>query len=350
MAERRLRVAVPNGLAGLPAHTGAGRVWEHGLRLLGRHAQVALREAGGRPLLRRAPDVWLSDGHMGPLPVEEPVVVHLHEASFADPVLRPLIAPEFLALYERPTAEAAARADAVITVSECSRRQIVESYDIPRERVHVAHLGVDGSVYRPDAARRAPEVLARAGADPIAPYVLFVSQLHPRKNLAALRHALAALARDGSPHSLVVVGSDPADRADSVAVVADALAPIPGVPVTRVAGASDADVAALMAGAACFCLPSLMEGFGLAVAEAMACGAPVVVSDRGALPEVVGDAGVIVQPDPAGVESGLRQVLSDPREAGRLRSAARRRAAAFSWDAMAERWLAVLRDAAGRRT
>src|SRR3546814_17178085 len=77
--------------------------------------------------------------------------------------------------------------------------------------------------------------------------------------------------------------------------------------------------AALMAGAAAFCLPSLMEGFGMAVAGAMACGAPVVVSDRGALPEVVGEAGLVVAPEAAAVEAGLAAVLSD-RKSTRLNS------------------------------
>ena len=79
---------------------------------------------------------------------------------------------------------------------------------------------------------------------------------------------------------------------------------------------TDAELAALMAGAAAFCLPSLYEGFGLTALEAMACGAPVVVSDRGALPEVVGDAGVIVAPSADGVRSALARILRDPELAG----------------------------------
>ncbi|HWH43772.1 MAG TPA: glycosyltransferase [Thermoleophilaceae bacterium] len=349
MAEARLRVAVPAGLDALPAHTGAGRVWARGLGLLADRVRLDRRAPGGRRLLARAPAVWLADGHMGALPVDEPVVVHLHEASFADPALRPLIAPEFLDLYERPTAEAAAAAAAILTVSESSRSQIASAYGVPPERIHVAPLGVDHAVYRPSAAPLAEEVLRRAGADPERPYVLFVSQLHPRKNLAALREAMGVLAGQGLPHSLVVVGHDPADRPDPDGVVAEALAPIPGVPVIRVPGPSDEEVAALMAAAACFCLPSLMEGFGLAAAEAMACGAPVVVSDRGSLPEVVGDAGVVVAPEAGAVAEGLASVLADPETAARLRRASVERAAGFTWERMAERWHEVLRAVAAGR-
>jgi alpha-1,3-rhamnosyl/mannosyltransferase len=104
-----------------------------------------------------------------------------------------------------------------------------------------------------------------------------------------------------------------------------------------------------MAGASAYCLPSLYEGFGLTVLEAMACGAPVVVSDRGSLPEVVGQAGVIVAPDVQAVSSALGALLSDPDRAQRLGAAGAQRAAAFTWERTADGWLRVLlaaRDAA----
>ena len=99
----------------------------------------------------------------------------------------------------------------------------------------------------------------------------------------------------------------------------------------NLAGASDDEVARVMGGASALCLPSLMEGFGMAVVEAMACGAPVVVSDRGALPEVVADAGIVVPPTAHAVEAALADVLGEPVLAADLSRRGILRAAEFSW-------------------
>jgi alpha-1,3-rhamnosyl/mannosyltransferase len=115
---------------------------------------------------------------------------------------------------------------------------------------------------------------------------------------------------------------------------------------------SDTELAALMAGADVYCLPSLYEGFGITVLEAMACGTAVVVSDRGSLPEVVGRAGVVVTPEPEPLTAALEALLRDPERRRRLGAAAARRAAGFSWSRCAEGWLEVLllaRDLDGPR-
>jgi glycosyltransferase involved in cell wall biosynthesis len=345
-AHESLRVGVPPLLADLAPQTSVGRIWGHviaGLREL--DVPVVVAEPHRRWRAARV-DVWLTDGHQGPIDVRHPVVAHLHEATWADPELRPLFEPAFLATYEGPSAAAAAAATRLITVSRSSRAQIVQAYDRDPSDIDVVPNGVDHATYRPD--RPPPTFLvAAAGGEPARPYVLFVSVVHPRKNLDALRHAMSGLAARGFPHALVLVAGPAADRADSAALEAAALAPIPGVatPVVNLAGASDADVARLMAGAAAFCLPSLMEGFGMAVAEAMACGAPVVVSDRGALPEVVGDAGIVVPPTAEALETALADLLGNPTAAAALGVRAQARAAAFTWERTAAGFLAALEAA-----
>ena len=153
--------------------------------------------------------------------------------------------------------------------------------------------------------------------------------VHPRKNLAALREAIS-----GVPARLALVLSPAPDRPDSRELMAAARAELPGG-VDAFSGLPDAGVAALMAGAAAVCVPSLSEGFGLTALEGMACGAPVVAANRGALPEVVGRAGVLVEPDPEGLRAGLARALEDR---GELRAAGRERARAFTWDAAAAGW------------
>jgi glycosyltransferase involved in cell wall biosynthesis len=347
-----LRVGVPPLLAALPAQTSVGRIWSHvraGLAELG--ATVVVAEPGAaRRRWRRGVDVWLTDGHQGPLDVPQPVVAHLHEATWADPDLRPLFEPGFLATYEGPSADAARRATRVITASSSSRDQIVRAYGRVADDVDVVHNGLDHATYRPGLEPPGP-LIAAAGGDPDLPYVLFVSVVHPRKNLPALRTALEALARRGVRAGLVVVAGPAADRADSGDLGRDAVAPLAGIdaPVVNLAGVGDPEVARLMAGAAAFCLPSLMEGFGMAVAEAMACGAPVVVSDRGALPEVVGDAGLVTEPNAAAVEAALHRVLTDGGLADDLRRRALERAAAFSWEATSRGVLVSLERAVSDR-
>ena len=345
-AHESLRVGVPPLLAELAPQTSVGRIWSHvlaGLTDLGVHVEVAnphRRFRGARV------DVWLTDGHQGPLGLNTPVVAHLHEATWADPELRPLFEPEFLAAYEGPSEAAASEARRLITVSESSKAQIVQAYGRDPADVDVVHNGLDHTVYRPDLPPPTFLIAARGG-EPQRPYVLFVSVLHPRKNLVVLREAMAGLAARGFAHALILVAGPAADRADSAALETEALAPIPGVvtPVINLAGASDAEVARLMAGAAAFCLPSLMEGFGMAVAEAMACGAPVVVSDRGALPEVVGDAGVVVAPTATAIEAALADVFSTPGAAAALGARAHARAGAYTWERTAAGFLAALEAA-----
>ena len=127
-----------------------------------------------------------------------------------------------------------------------------------------------------------------------------------------------------------------------------AAADLPGVPgrVARLPSPTDAELAGLMAGAVAFCLPSLYEGFGLTALEAMACGVPVVCSDRGALPEVVGEAGVIVPPTADGVRAGLARILDDPAFAAGLAAAGPVRAGTFTWRAHRDRVARGSREAA----
>jgi glycosyltransferase involved in cell wall biosynthesis len=331
IGRRRLRVAVADGLGQQDSRTGHGRVWRSALAELERLARVRT----ARPGARVRADAWMADGHAPPLQVELPVVALVHEAPWRTPELVADITPEFRAQMERVSRDAAQLATRIVTPSAASRTQVSDALGVPAERVDVVPHGVDASCFRPTRG---------AGRERVGqPYVLFVSQLHPRKNLAALREAMA---RIGGERALAIVAAPAQDRADSEDLAAAAFAPIPGVRVVRVDAPSDAELAALMADADAFCLPSWFEGFGLTALEAMSCGAPIVCSDRGALPEVAGDAAVVTAPDAASVERGLRRVLCDPQLADHLRAAGRARAAEFTWERTARGWLASLQRAA----
>jgi glycosyltransferase involved in cell wall biosynthesis len=308
-----------------------------------------LDPATGRPLSRhrrRQGDVVLADGHAQLLPAKAPLVVQVHEAGWFTAELRETLDPDFYRVMSARTRAAVRAADRVITLSASAARDLAALYDLDPGRVHGVPLGVDRCFSTEAAGGRA--LVSRARGRAGAPYVLFASVIHPRKNLSALREAVGRLAREGFPHVLVVAGGPALDRSDSSELERAASAELPGAPgrVVRLTSPSDAELAGLMAGADAFCLPSLYEGFGLTALEAMACGAPVVVSDRGSLPEVVGDAASVAPPTPDGLHRALREILTDASLAAQLRRAGPRRAAGFTWERTAAGWLDVLSRAA----
>jgi glycosyltransferase involved in cell wall biosynthesis len=223
----------------------------------------------------------------------------------------------------------ARRADRVLTSSEASKRDIVATLKVDPDRVDVALLGV-----------RAPPATPPAELDlPDGPIVLSVAQRRPYKNLLALVRALPEI----GGATLVLAGSpNPHDAA------LRALAAELGVAgrVRLLDHVSDAELEALYRAATCFALPSLMEGFGLPVLEAMARGVPVACSDRWALPEVAGDAALLFDPaDQAAVTGALRRLLREPELRRDLAVRGAARARAFTWRRTAEATLGAFERA-----
>ena len=225
------------------------------------------------------------------------------------------------------------RADRVVCPSEATRRHLADA-GFPDDRVAVVPLGADPVTPAPDRARRLRDDHGLDG-----PVALWVGTVEPRKNLPVLARAVAAV--DGL--TLVVVG--PAGWGEDLST---ALAPLGDRAV--VAGPVDeATKHAWFDAADVFCLPSLLEGFGLPVLEAMGHGTPVVTSADTATAEVAGDAGLTVDPtDVDAVADGLRRVLNDPALAARLAQAGRDRAATLTWAATAEATVGVYREVLGR--
>jgi glycosyltransferase involved in cell wall biosynthesis len=197
----------------------------------------------------------------------------------------------------------ARRARLVITVSEFSRGELQEL------------LGVDAVVVPGGIDERFTP--AASPARPDRPYVLTVASRTARKNLGVLEECARRLRAAGI--ELVAAGGDRPQFRDSAG--SSAIRPLGHVP--------DDDLPGLYAGAACFVLPSLYEGFGLPCIEAMACGTPVVASTAGALPETCGDAALLVDPnDPTAIADAVERAIDN----ASLRAAGLARAAAFSWD------------------
>lgn len=170
------------------------------------------------------------------------------------------------------------------------------------------------------------------------PYVLHTGGATQRKNLAGLAGAWLLLCAEFPEVSLVLTGP-PDDRRDA------AFAGLPRI--VMVGMLPDARIPALMAGAQAVVVPSMYEGFGLPALEAMACGAPVVAAAAGSLPEVCGDAAMLVEPSAEGIARGLAQLLRDEQVRRNLAALGPERAALFSWERAAQEHLAIYTEAMG---
>lgn len=232
-----------------------------------------------------------------------------------------------------------ARASRIITVSEWSRRDLASRYPRVAERIRtIPNGGREGLAPLPPAETRA--VLSRYGLEP--GFVFSLGRLNRRKNLARLVHAHAGL-RLGTGIPLVIGGRADHGAGDLIALLdrSDSRT------VRRVGLIPDADLPAFFSGATCFVLPSLFEGFGLPLLEAMACGCPVIASDRAALPEVVADAGLLVDPESVdAMAAALRQMVGDTALRERLKERGLLRSREFTWSIAARRTREVLREAA----
>ncbi|GJL65820.1 MAG: glycosyl transferase family 1 [Nitrospirales bacterium] len=228
--------------------------------------------------------------------------------------------------------------DHIITVSECSRRDIVEHLGVPQEQITVIPQGVEHGLFLPSTTEVTHEQES-------SPYVLCVAGSDPTKNIQSLIHAFSLLPEDiRQSHQLILVG-DINKHGELPRLVKQK-----GIePQTVFAGpVSDRQLVQYYQQASLFVFPSLYEGFGLPVLEAMACGCPVVCSNTSSLPEVVGDAAMMVSPlDSADLEHAMRQVLTDPSLQARMRNAGLQRAQQFSWEQTAVQTVQLYEHVAG---
>ncbi|PDV99075.1 glycosyltransferase family 4 protein [Candidatus Chloroploca asiatica] len=231
---------------------------------------------------------------------------------------------------------AARCADAVITVSASARQDLAHFLRLHEHKIYLTGEAA-GSEFAPASPEAVAAVLTRLGVQ--QPYLLYLGGLNGRKNVERLLAAFAEVRRAHPALTLVIVGKRQW-RAEGIEV---ALAQYELEPYVRFTGyLPDADVPLLYSGATAFVFPSLYEGFGLPVLEAMACGAPVVTSNVSSLPEVAGDAALLVDPcDTAAIAAAIRRIIEEPGLAERLRTRGLARAAQFSWERTAEETLAV---------
>lgn len=314
---------LPFSLPQLPANFTARHLPFHDIWLarLWHRAQlpVPVELLTGSLDLYHAPDFTLP-------PVRARSLLTVHDLSFErDPESA---APGLRSYLKTVVPRSVRRATHLIAVSEATKRDLVELYRISENKVTVLYEGVD-AMFRPTAGASIREKYGLGSA----PYIFSVSTIQPRKNYRRLIQAFTSLPSD---YLLVIAGGKGWLYDD---IFAEAQAPAVKGRVRFIGFAPDADLPALYSDAVAFAYPSLYEGFGLPLLEAMACGTPTLTSNVSCLPEVAGGASVLV--DPFSVEAiaeGLRQCLANRNE---LVAKGFARAAQFRWDEVATQLIAL---------
>lgn len=226
------------------------------------------------------------------------------------------------------------RVAAIITVSEASRQDIIETFRVPSEKVTVIHNGI-ADAFHQRATTHQPTI--RPAGE--RPFILAVGATIPKKNIVGVVQALAMLKANGLPHRLIHVG--PRDWGyDAIVRRIAALGLHDDVEFKgRV---STDELIQYYARADVFVFPSFHEGFGMPILEAMACGCPVVTSNCYAMPEVAGDAALLVDPhDSEQIADAIERLLTDEQLRGSLIDKGRRRAQWFTWDRAGDQVVAV---------
>jgi len=276
-------------------------------------------------------DVFYSpDFVLPPLQRNTRALLTVHDLSF---LRHPETFPPKLGAYlEKAVPRSVARADHILADSDATRRDLIDLLHIPPGKVTTRYGGV-ASRFEPQAAHGERARLQTQYGVGERPYVLAVGTVQPRKNYVRLMEACDPLAAQRDL-DLVIVGR-PAWLSESILAAAEQR------PYVHLMGFfDDADLPALYRQAALLAFPSVYEGFGFPPLEAMACGTPVVASTASSVPEVVGDAGLLLDPlDVPAWTAALTQVLDDLALRARLRQAGLARAATFTWARTAQAWL-----------
>jgi glycosyltransferase involved in cell wall biosynthesis len=296
--------------------------WE--IARLARHARLLHSPHYNAPLL-----------HRGNLVVTIHDLIHV-----TDPAFKRTLAARF---YARPMFNLVARrADQLIADSEFTKQQIVEHLAIPPSKVRVVYLGVSDHFCPQERKQAFLRVSPLLGLN--CPYVLFVGNLKPNKNVKTLIHAFSQMcAHRDFGHQLLILGDDRKWKAGLIREceklgISDRVRFVPHVPYE--------DLPWVYAAAEALVMPSLIEGFGLPLLEAMACGTPVVCSRAASLPEVAGDAAEYFEPTSADdLAAALEGVLGSRELQETLRRKGRERVRLFSWDECARRHYEAYRQA-----
>ncbi|TMR93271.1 glycosyltransferase family 4 protein [Nonomuraea basaltis] len=306
------------------AHVIAGPV-----AITNRAARLAWEQTG-LPLLARQTGSGVIHAPYYSIPLSSglPTVVTVHDATwFTEPDQHSSRA----SFFRSATRTAVRHAKRVIVPSKATRDELIRVLSADPTRIDVAYHGVDLAQFHPPSEDEIRRAAMRCGLHG-QPYVAFLGNLDPRKNVPNLiRGFAAAVKRLEKPPALVIGGGVHEEDVDAACREVEAT-----VRVIRPGYLRAPDLPGFLGGALVVAFPSLGEGFGLPVLEAMACGAPVLTTHRSSLPEVGGDAVAYTEPDADSIAAALAQLLASSERRRQLQEAGLARAREFTWDASAE--------------
>jgi glycosyltransferase involved in cell wall biosynthesis len=293
-------------------------------------------------------DLFLATNFLAPATAHaDRVVPVIHDLAFR---LFPETAPQIDHRWRRRLAATLESSPAIVVPSASVSSELHDAFSVPPDRIHVVHHGVDAAAFAPAPSAAIESARRRHGI--VGPYVLFVGGIEPRKNL---EHLVLAFARSDARHLTLVLAGGPVpwfpkafERLESMI---EQLPPGVQGRIVMTGYVGERDKLALLSGAMLLAYPSIYEGFGFPVLEGFAAGVPVLTSNVSSLPEVAGDAAMMVDPnDVDAIAAGLSELVADDDLRAVLSAAGVARAAHFTWEATARATAMVLRDAASRTT
>lgn len=290
----------------------------------------------------KKPDVFFSPSHYGPRFSPSPNVITIFDLSYIH--FPSLFKKDDLYQLTSWTKRSAKKAKAIVTISNYSKEDIVKHYKIDPKDIHVAYPGYDQNLFKPQSKQKIDAVKKKYKIK--GDYIFFLGTIQPRKNLIRLLDAFESVNRELRTGNLQLVISgkkgwlydeffEKIKELKSKVVIIDF--------------AEEKDLPGLFSGAQAFVLPSLHEGFGIPVIEAQACGCPVVVSNVSSLPEIVGESGVLVDPESDdSIADGVKKVLTDEKTRTDLAERGFKNVKRFSWEKCAQEVLSTLSKVASR--
>ena len=298
-----------------------------------------------RLLLTKKPDVFFSMTHYGPRFSKVPYVITIFDLSYLH--FPGMFKKSDLYQLRSWTKYSITNSAHIIAISQTTKNDIIKNYQVDPIKITVTHLGYDQK-FKPQTKNVIEKIKKKYKIT--GDYLVFVGTLQPRKNLEKLLEAFNNLTQSTELKTqklhLVIAGKKGWLYDSIFAKVKDLNIEHKTVFTDYV---PDEDLSALISGAKAYVLPSLWEGFGIPVIEAQACGVPVVVSNTSSLPEIVGESGVLIDPESvASISEGIKKVLTDQNLRKVLISRGEQNIKRFSWAKCASETLSVLEKVAIR--